>query len=341
MYPDGCREASIRKSWMRCGSFGLGPESNCSWHVLCRRRSVGPLEAIGFHGSLPDLGWSRVAYRASPKIIIRPGAPYVTSDNLDEVARSLVTDEERGLVAEGVNALVWIQMGRIAEEDLSEGERAALDARLRAMGATAGWYLDISVYKQVGNEETRIRKTPTPLRLDVTVPDELRHDGRTHCLIRCHEDEATVLASTEGVVIDAQSDRFPPRMCSPIRMCQVRGKAPDQVQGHVPVRLPRRFHRRLGQRPYQYQYQYQHLFRFRHHRPSHAPYRFRPWYCRPTPRRPRPHRMLRQQRLSKRRLQSQRQVPRPRRPWCRIRRTPQLRQQSRRLALRRLRSSRP
>ena len=134
----------------------------------------------------------------------------MTSDNLDEVARSLVTDEERGLVAEGVNALVWIQMGRIAEEDLSEGERAALDARLRAMGATAGWYLDISVYKQVGNEETRIRKTPTPLRLDVTVPDELRHDGRTHCLIRCHEDEATVLASTEGVVIDAQSDRFSP-----------------------------------------------------------------------------------------------------------------------------------
>jgi hypothetical protein len=84
-------------------------------------------------------------------------------------------------------------VNRISEEDLSPEERIALAARVKELGATVGQYLDMSVYKQVGDEVTRIEKTVKPLQLSVTVPDELRSSGRTRYLIRGYGNVADVL----------------------------------------------------------------------------------------------------------------------------------------------------
>lgn len=71
------------------------------------------------------------------KVIVGPGAPEVASGNLGEVAQLLVSDEERGLVAGGAEALVWVQVDRMTEADLSSEERTAIANRLRSVGATA------------------------------------------------------------------------------------------------------------------------------------------------------------------------------------------------------------
>lgn len=144
------------------------------------------------------------------EIILGSGAPEVASDNLHDVAQLLVSDEERGLAAEGVDVRIWVQVECISEANLSPQERAAFAGRLKILGATAGWYLDISVYKRVGDEMTRIEKTVEPLLLAVTVPEELRSAGRTHYFIRGHSYEATVLATTQGEVLEGESDLFSP-----------------------------------------------------------------------------------------------------------------------------------
>ena len=142
------------------------------------------------------------------EIVIKPGAPEVSSSNLEDVAQLLVSDEERGLAADGVDVHIWVQVNRISESDLSPQERVALDGRLKILGATAGWYLDIRVYKRVGGKVTQIERTPEPLQLAVTVPQELRSLDRTHYLIRGHGYEATVLATTQGEVLEGESDLF-------------------------------------------------------------------------------------------------------------------------------------
>lgn len=144
------------------------------------------------------------------EVVLGAGTPQVSCENLSEVAQLLVSDEERGLGASGVNVRVWLQVERSSESNLSDEEREALASCMRELGAQAGWYLDICVYKQVGEEITRVTKTPTPLRLAMPVPDELSKSSRTHYLIRGHGGEATVLASTAGATLEGQSDLFSP-----------------------------------------------------------------------------------------------------------------------------------
>ena len=144
------------------------------------------------------------------EVIVGPGAPKVASRNLGDVAQLLVSDEERGLAAEGVDVRIWVQVDRISEADLSSQERAAFAGRLKTLGATAGQYLNICVYKRVGNKVTLIDKTAKPLLLAVTIPGELRSSGRTHYFIRGHSYEAKVLATTQGNVLEGESDLFSP-----------------------------------------------------------------------------------------------------------------------------------
>ena len=156
------------------------------------------------------------------EVIIGEGAPGVTSSNLGEVAQLLVSNEERGLAAEGVDVRIKLEVNRISEEDLNPEERIALAARVKELGATVGQYLDMRVYKQVGDKLTRIEKTVKPLQLSVTVPDELRSSGRTHYLIRGHGDATAVLATTQGDSLEGQSDLF-----SPYLLAHIDGSAPS------------------------------------------------------------------------------------------------------------------
>lgn len=62
----------------------------------------------------------------------------------------------------------------------------------------------------MGNKVTRYKETPKPLALAVTAPKELRSSRRTHYLIRGHGKEATVLATTQGEVLEGRSELFSP-----------------------------------------------------------------------------------------------------------------------------------
>lgn len=142
------------------------------------------------------------------KVVLVGGAPKTTSSNLDAVADSLVTDEERGLAANGAEFLVWLQVTKLADGSVSSADAAALKKQLESLGATAGTYLDISLFKTVGKETTRITKTPEAVQLAVTVPEGMRKSGRTFYLLRCHDGKADVVAQGTGNTLSGKSDGF-------------------------------------------------------------------------------------------------------------------------------------
>lgn len=142
------------------------------------------------------------------KVVCEPGAPTVESENLQEVAQALVTDEELGLAANGEDLLVWLQVTKLAQDEVPDGDVSAFKSTLDALGAHAGTYLDISLFKKVGDKTTRIERTPQSVGLDLTVPEGLHANGRTFYLLRCHDGSVTELASGTGEMLSVESGLF-------------------------------------------------------------------------------------------------------------------------------------
>ena len=142
------------------------------------------------------------------RVVCGPGVPNVTSANLQQVAQSLVTDEELGLAANGEELLVWLQVSKLTEDMVPGDDVDAFQRALSDSGAQANTYLDISLFKTVGGTTTRIEETAEPLKLDVTMPEELRKGGRTFSLLRCHDGTATVLAYGTGETLSGESALF-------------------------------------------------------------------------------------------------------------------------------------
>ena len=83
--------------------------------------------------------------------------------------------------------------------------QAALD------GHTVGLYLDISLFKRIGDGQPQaITRTGQPIRIVLDIPEELRAEGRTFSILRMHEGRLTVLPDLDDNpnTLTLETDRF-------------------------------------------------------------------------------------------------------------------------------------
>lgn len=137
------------------------------------------------------------------EIVPKPGAPEV-SGNIDEVAPGVVTAEE---IAAGVK--VWVEITPLEEADVPEADKKLAEATLETIDGKPGIWLDMSMFKQVtGQEKQGIYETTTGFKFTIKIPETLKKDGRTFYLVRIHQGESTILATTTGDELNGETDVF-------------------------------------------------------------------------------------------------------------------------------------
>ena len=142
-------------------------------------------------------------YGLTTEVVLGDGVPTIKVSNLDEIASSLVTEEE---LDQGV--VVRLVVNAIDKSALTDAERAALEAKFKELGATDYQWLDISLIKIVGDTETKIETLKTPLKFTVEIPEAMRAANRTHYLVRMHGGKAQAIANGKDTVLAAESDKF-------------------------------------------------------------------------------------------------------------------------------------
>ena len=132
------------------------------------------------------------------------------NNDITNLSQSLLTDQERELVKNGADAVVYTSLG--AEIDKSDLEK--LNAALGSL--TLGKAYDIDLWVQVGDNAARqITSTSEKINLSLKVDDSLinKNDNikRTYKVIRIHDGVATVLEGsfdTTTQMFTFETDKF-------------------------------------------------------------------------------------------------------------------------------------
>ncbi len=135
---------------------------------------------------------------------------------LSELADMVLTQAEKQQVTAGTNIRIVLEV-KDAPGSVSATDKALLETALNSSAAreyTLGQYLDISLYKVVGDSRSAIAETDRKITITIDVPDNLRNtDGtktRTFAVIRAHDGRAELLADLDdnADTITIETDRF-------------------------------------------------------------------------------------------------------------------------------------
>ena len=139
------------------------------------------------------------------------------STSTKEMADMLLTDEEKQQVEVGTDIMIVLDVkdasGSVSSEDKTLVE-AALNDDIRIKGIMVGQYLDISLYKLVGETRTDIIETPRKITIRIVIPDSLKNSDskktRNFAVIRVHDGEMKLLADLDNNAdtITIETDRF-------------------------------------------------------------------------------------------------------------------------------------
>ena len=141
----------------------------------------------------------------------------VLSDSAEELVDTILTEEEKGQIGSGTDVKFILDV-KDAGDTISGGDKTAvqqtLDGNAAVKGRSVGQYLDISLFKVVGDTRSAISETARKLTIVIHVPDSLKSkDGakpRTYAIIRVHDGTAEVLEDLDGDAdtITIATDRF-------------------------------------------------------------------------------------------------------------------------------------
>ena len=112
-----------------------------------------------------------------------------------DLVNKLLTDEEKALVESGVDVKVDLTVKDIGQT-ISSAEKQLIESALEKN--TVGLYLDITLSKQLGNEDAvKITETNGAVTITISVPENLRNTDatvtRTYKVIRVHEGKTEIL----------------------------------------------------------------------------------------------------------------------------------------------------
>lgn len=134
---------------------------------------------------------------------------------LSELADIVLTKEEKQKAADGTNIRIVLEV-KNAFSVVSAADKALVEAALNgslAKGYTLGQYLDIDLYKLIGNSRSDITETDRKITVTIQVPDSLKNTNgktRTFAVIRVHGGKAELLADLDNNAdtVTIATDRF-------------------------------------------------------------------------------------------------------------------------------------
>lgn len=128
-----------------------------------------------------------------------------------ELADMVLTDAEKNQIEGGTDIKIVLDV-EDASDTVSSEDKAKVEAALN--GYAVGQYLDISLYKLVGDSRTNITETPQKLTITIAVPDRLKNTDskitRTFAVIGVHDGNAELLndLDTNADTITIATDHF-------------------------------------------------------------------------------------------------------------------------------------
>ena len=135
----------------------------------------------------------------------------------DRLADMLLTPEEKKQMADGTDFEIVLEV-KDASESVSASDKALVEAALAndntAKGFALGQYLDISLFKIIGQNRNAISETNGKIAVTIHVPDRLKNTDskktRTFAVIRVHDGRAEFLADTDNSAdtLTIETDRF-------------------------------------------------------------------------------------------------------------------------------------
>lgn len=175
--------------------------------TVCRTviesETIPKLESVEPKPGEPKPSDQKPSGSESGKIEKRNTNTLALNNDISSLSSSLLTDQERELVKNGADAVVYTSFG--AETDKSDLEK--VNAALGSL--TLGKAYDINLWVQVGdNAARRITSTSEKINLSLKVDDSLINKNgnikRTYKVIRVHDGVATVLEGS----FDAATQMF-------------------------------------------------------------------------------------------------------------------------------------
>ena len=140
------------------------------------------------------------------------GAPEAEIDmNKDQLMDAVLSDEEKEQLGDG-DVSIDFNISN-ADKTASDEEKKAVEDYLAAMqdgSYELGLYVNIELFKTVNGDKTAVTDTNKPIRITISVPEDLAKDGRAFGLVRVHGGEAEFLKDldTDPKTITIESDKF-------------------------------------------------------------------------------------------------------------------------------------
>ena len=128
-----------------------------------------------------------------------------------DLANVILTEEERQQAQNGLNIKIILTVTD-AGDSVSEEDKMAAEGALGSY--EMGQYLDISLFKVVGETQNRITETAGMIQITLAVPEGLKNTDSTkereYTVIRVHNGETQVLADKDNDedTITIETDRF-------------------------------------------------------------------------------------------------------------------------------------
>ena len=131
-------------------------------------------------------------------------------DMNDDKLNSLLTEEEKEALKAGEQVKVYIEVVALDEGAVPADDKAEINAYAKKSGMKVGMYLDLSLFKEVGEGNAlAIHDTDGNMfKVTITVPEELRAPNRTFYIVRTHEGTTTVLGESKGDTVTFETDKF-------------------------------------------------------------------------------------------------------------------------------------
>ena len=147
------------------------------------------------------------------EVEVRGNAPDTrVSTSTEEIADRILTAEDRKELENGQNISMYVVVTDLSGS-VSEADRVLAEAA--AAGYMTGQYLDISLYKKVGGERTRVTgPLAGNISFTLTVPDGLKNTDSTKirefAVVRVHNGEVAVLPDKDcdADTVTVDTDRF-------------------------------------------------------------------------------------------------------------------------------------
>ena len=134
----------------------------------------------------------------------------------EELTEILVSEEDRALLEEGKDIIIFLENTDISEFVAEEDKQLVIEAVNSIENAQVGVYLDINLFKQIGDSDPeKITNTNEPIVVSVEIPQQLISNDenvqRTYYIVRVHNGQVDIIEGefdAETGLFTFETDKF-------------------------------------------------------------------------------------------------------------------------------------